>query len=56
MQSKLTKAMIFQTDITKAVETIFSPDAPMALRLTSNLLLGVFRILFRKTKYLLQES
>lgn len=56
MQSKLTKAMIFQTDIAKAVETIFSPDAPMALRLTSNLLLGVVRILYRKSKYLLQES
>lgn len=56
MQSKLTKAMVFGTDLQKAVDTIISPDAPMALRLTSNLLLGVVRILHRKTKYLLQES
>lgn len=56
MQSKLTKAMVFATDLRKAVETILTPDVPMALRLTSNLLLGVTRILHRKTKYLLQES
>lgn len=56
MQSKLTKAMVFGTDLQKAVDSIISPDAPMALRLTSNLLLGVVRILHRKTKYLLQES
>lgn len=56
MQGKLTKAMIFSTDIQKAVNTILTPDVPMALRLTSNLLLGVVRILHRKTKYLLQES
>lgn len=56
MQSKLTKAMVFATDVRKAVDKIMSPDAPMALRLTSNLLLGVARILSRKAKYLLQES
>lgn len=56
MQSKLTKAMVFATDLRKAVDTILTPDVPMALRLTSNLLLGVARILHRKTKYLLQES
>lgn len=56
MQSKLTKAMVFSTDLRKAVESIISPEVPMALRLTSNLLLGVVRILHRKSKYLLQES
>eukprot|EP00177_Eucheuma_denticulatum_P000286 GFKZ01000491.1.p1 GENE.GFKZ01000491.1~~GFKZ01000491.1.p1 ORF type:complete len:833 (-),score=172.71 GFKZ01000491.1:606-3104(-) len=56
MQSKLTKAMVFATDLRQAIETILQPPAPMALRLTSNLLLGVARILHRKTKYLLQES
>lgn len=56
MQNKLTKAMVFSTDVRKAVESIISPEVPMALRLTSNLLLGVARILYRKTKYLLQES
>ncbi|PXF46203.1 Double-strand-break repair protein rad21-like [Gracilariopsis chorda] len=56
MQSKITKAMVFSTNIHTAVRSILSPDVPMALRLTSNLLLGVVRILSRKTKYLLQES
>lgn len=56
MQTKLTKAMVFSTDLRKAVESIISPEVPMALRLTSNLLLGVVRILHRKSKYLLQES
>lgn len=56
MQSKLTKAMVFATDVRKAVDKIMRPEAPMALRLTSNLLLGVARILSRKAKYLLQES
>ncbi len=56
MQSKLTKAMVFATDVRKAVDNIIAPEAPMALRLTSNLLLGVVRILSRKAKYLLQES
>lgn len=56
MQTKLTKAMVFSTDVRKAVDSIITPEVPMALRLTSNLLLGVVRILHRKTKYLLQES
>ncbi len=56
MQNKLTKAMVFATDVRKAVDKIIRPEAPMALRLTSNLLLGVVRIFSRKAKYLLQES
>lgn len=56
MQSKLTKTMVFGIDVRKAVDKIMAPEAPMALRLTSNLLLGVCRVLSRKTKYLLQES
>lgn len=56
MQTKLTKAMVFSTDIRNAVDSILQPPIPMALRLTSNLLLGIVRILHRKSKYLLQES
>lgn len=56
LQTKLTKAMVFQTDVRLSVERILRPDAPMALRLTSNLLLGVVRIFARKTRYLLVES
>lgn len=56
MHSKLTKAMVFSTNISAAVARIITPDAPMALRLTSNLLLGVVRIFSRKAKYLLSDS
>jgi hypothetical protein len=56
MHNKLTKAMVFSTNIAAAVARIITPDAPMALRLTSNLLLGVVRIFSRKAKYLLADS
>jgi N terminus of Rad21 / Rec8 like protein/Conserved region of Rad21 / Rec8 like protein len=56
MHNKLTKAMVFSTNITSAVTRIIAPDAPMALRLTSNLLLGVVRIFSRKTKYLAADA
>lgn len=56
MQNKLTKAMVFATDVSDSVSKIIHPEAPMALRLTSNLLLGVARILSRKAKYLMQDS
>lgn len=56
VHTKLTKAMALSTNVQSAVERIISPDAPMALRLTSQLLLGVVRIFSRKTKYLLADS
>jgi N terminus of Rad21 / Rec8 like protein/Conserved region of Rad21 / Rec8 like protein len=56
MHNKLTKAMVFSTNIAAAVARIITPEAPMALRLTSNLLLGVVRIFSRKAKYLLADS
>lgn len=56
VSNKLTKAMALSTNISNAVKRIIEPDAPMALRLTSQLLLGVVRIFSRKTKYLLADS
>lgn len=56
VSNKLTKAMALSTNISNAVKRIIEPDAPMALRLTSQLLLGVVRIFSRKTKYLLVDS
>jgi N terminus of Rad21 / Rec8 like protein/Conserved region of Rad21 / Rec8 like protein len=56
MHNKLTKAMVFSTNISSAVSRIITPDVPMALRLTSNLLLGVVRIFSRKTKYLAADA
>jgi hypothetical protein len=56
MHSKLKKAMVFSTDISSAVSRIITSDAPMALRLTSNLHLGVVRTFSRKTKYLAADA
>mmetsp|Transcript_10467 Transcript_10467/g.18864 ORF Transcript_10467/g.18864 Transcript_10467/m.18864 type:complete len:684 (-) Transcript_10467:644-2695(-) len=55
MQSKLTKAMVNSTDVSQSCEKIVEPEAPLALRLSSNLMLGVVRIYSRKTKYLLSD-
>ncbi|KAJ8905032.1 hypothetical protein NDN08_001544 [Rhodosorus marinus] len=55
MQNKLTKTMVFSIDLVKACEKIIAPEAPMALRLTSNLLLGAVRVFSRKARYLLSD-
>ena len=49
---KLTKNAIISADIPASVASIVKPDAPMALRMSSHLLLGVCRIYSRKVKYL----
>lgn len=56
VHTKLTKAMALSTNVSAAVSRIIAPEAPMALRLTSQLLLGVVRIYSRKAKYLLADS
>jgi len=55
MQNKLTKAMVYSTDVDQSCEKIIQPEAPLALRLSSNLMLGVVRIYSRKAKYLLSD-
>ncbi|KAH8080361.1 hypothetical protein JL720_9054 [Aureococcus anophagefferens] len=39
-EKKLTRSMIFNTDIATAVESIVNPSAPLALRLSANLLVA----------------
>jgi len=46
---------IFQTDISKSVESIVNPSVPLALRVSGHLLLGVLRIYSRKVKYLMND-
>ena len=46
---------IFQTDISKSVESIVNPSVPLALRVSGHLLLGVVRIYSRKVKYLMND-
>ncbi|GAB5033325.1 mitotic cohesin [Nannochloropsis oceanica] len=52
---KLTKMQVFQTDITKSVDSIVHPTVPLALRVSGHLLLGVVRIYSRKVKYLMED-
>ncbi|KAK3807049.1 MAG: Rec8 like protein-domain-containing protein [Benniella sp.] len=55
-ERKLTKNQLLQTNIHNSVDAIMGVDqAPMALRLSGQLLLGVSRIYSRKTKYLLED-
>lgn len=56
MERKLSKAQYLQASIEKSVGAIVGNDvAPMALRLSGQLLLGVVRIYGRKAKYLLDD-
>ncbi|BFZ53126.1 sister chromatid cohesion protein 1 [Savitreella phatthalungensis] len=55
-EKKLTKSNIIQTDIQSAAKEISEEQhAPMALRLSGQLLLGVVRIYSRKARYLLED-
>ncbi|XP_002162726.2 double-strand-break repair protein rad21 homolog isoform X1 [Hydra vulgaris] len=54
-EKKLSKAHVFETDIQSTVANIISPEQRIALRTSSHLLLGIVRIYYRKTKYLLAD-
>ncbi|KAF9581890.1 sister chromatid cohesion protein 1 [Lunasporangiospora selenospora] len=55
-ERKLSKNQLLQTNLNNSVDAIIGVDqAPMALRLSGQLLLGVTRIYSRKTKYLLED-
>ncbi|KAF5700283.1 cohesin complex subunit SCC1 [Fusarium globosum] len=56
LERKLSKNHILQSNVKDSVDAIIMPSqAPMALRLSSQLLLGVVRIYQRKTRYLLDD-
>ncbi|KAF4123982.1 cohesin complex subunit SCC1 [Geosmithia morbida] len=56
IERKLSKNSVLQSNVTDSVEEIIKPThAPLALRLSSQLLLGVVRIYQRKTRYLLDD-
>ncbi|KAG0229422.1 sister chromatid cohesion protein 1 [Actinomortierella wolfii] len=55
-ERKLSKNQLLQTDLSNSVDAIMGADqAPMALRLSGQLLLGVARIYSRKAKYLQED-
>ncbi|KAG0136874.1 Rec8 like protein-domain-containing protein [Tuber indicum] len=56
LERKLSKTHILQSNIESSVGAIVGQDqAPMALRLSGQLLLGVVRIYSRKARYLLED-
>ena len=57
LEKKLDKRGVLQQNIESSVKTIIdSGQAPIALRLSGQLLLGVVRIYRRKTGYLLDDA
>lgn len=57
VERKLTKSQILQSDISSSVNVIVDQTAaPLALRLSGQLMLGVVRIYNRKSKYLLDDA
>jgi cohesin complex subunit SCC1 len=52
---KLTRAMIAKSDVIEACQSIMKPPAPLALRTSGHLLLGVVRIHDSKQKSLMND-
>ncbi|XP_071707838.1 sister chromatid cohesion 1 protein 4-like isoform X2 [Rutidosis leptorrhynchoides] len=55
LERKLRKNQVADTDIGVSVDSILFPEMPIALRLSSHLLLGVVRIYSRKVNYLFDD-
>ncbi|CAO2196586.1 unnamed protein product [Urochloa humidicola] len=55
LERKLRKNQVADTDIGVSVDSIIFPDVPIALRLSSHLMLGVVRIYSRKVNYLFHD-
>ncbi|PBP26400.1 putative Rad21/Rec8 N terminal domain-containing protein [Diplocarpon rosae] len=53
---KVSKKAILDVDVKKACKTICEPEAPMALRLQSNLLYGVSKVYNQQWEYLLMDA
>ncbi|KAK8174622.1 Rec8 like protein-domain-containing protein [Phyllosticta citribraziliensis] len=52
---KVNRKAILDVNVPKACETILAPEAPMALRLQSNLLYGVTRVYLQQCTYVLAD-
>ncbi|XP_059654323.1 sister chromatid cohesion 1 protein 3-like [Cornus florida] len=55
LQNRLKKSHYTSTDISSTVALIMFPEVPMALRMSSHLLLGVVRIYSKKVDYLYKD-
>jgi hypothetical protein len=47
-EKRLSKSQIFATDITQSVDNVLNPSAPLALRVSGHLMLGIVRIYSKK--------
>lgn len=54
-EKKLTKQLIFVTDISASVQSVLNPSVPLALRISGHLMLGIVRIYSRKMRYLVTD-
>ena len=48
---KLTKAVVFDTNLENACDSVVNPEVKLALRTSGHLLLGVVKIYNKKIKY-----
>ncbi|KAK9828291.1 hypothetical protein WJX74_007451 [Apatococcus lobatus] len=55
LDRRLKRSQVNDTSIPSSVDSIMNPEAPLALRLSSQLLLGVVRIYSRKVGYLFED-
>jgi meiotic recombination protein REC8 len=53
---RLSKKELQRVNVPKACDTIMQPEAPMALRLQSNLLYGVSRVYSRQCDFVLSDA
>ena len=53
---RVSRKAILDVDVAKACDTIVQPEAPMALRLQSNLLYGVARVYSQQCGYVLSDA
>lgn len=52
---RLKRSQIFETSIHNTIDSIITPEVPLALRLSGQLMLGIVRIYARKVGYLFQD-
>ncbi|KAF1989141.1 hypothetical protein K402DRAFT_418955 [Aulographum hederae CBS 113979] len=55
-KAKVNRKAILEVNVPKACETIITPEAPMALRLQSNLLFGVSRVFEQQCGFVLTDA
>eukprot|EP00232_Nephroselmis_pyriformis_P014141 CAMPEP_0182882604 /NCGR_PEP_ID=MMETSP0034_2-20130328/17879_1 /TAXON_ID=156128 /ORGANISM="Nephroselmis pyriformis, Strain CCMP717" /LENGTH=476 /DNA_ID=CAMNT_0025015707 /DNA_START=146 /DNA_END=1572 /DNA_ORIENTATION=+ len=55
LDRRLRRNQVFETSIATSCDSIINPEAPLALRLSGQLLLGVVRIYSKKVGYLFQD-